>query len=316
MQNSPLVSIAMITYNGEKYLEEQLESIYAQTYKNIEVIVCDDNSSDKTTEILERFHLSHGLQYHINKQNLGINKNFAKAFSLCKGDFIAPSDQDDIWVKHKIKTLVNEIRENALIYSITTAIDENNKALPDFVFKKDAYIQGDNNLAFLFDNCVSGHTTMFIKELLPYMKEVPESMYPDWWSAFVASTYSSIIFIEEPLVLYRRHQEQATNEKKEQKNIFSRLTYKEIKKKAYIQQVITQLKAFMSLEILDKTTQEYIHSLITEFEKFNQLYYNKKLESLLQNKEEQLFAMHSSRIKKYTKKLSKGVWYYRSRLYI
>ena len=98
MINYPLISIAIATYNGEKYLEEQLDSIYAQTYKNIEVIVTDDCSSDKTVEILKKYYKSHGLKYVINETNLGFVKNFEKAISLCRGDYIALSDQDDIWL--------------------------------------------------------------------------------------------------------------------------------------------------------------------------------------------------------------------------
>ena len=101
MQNK-LVSIAMATYNGEKYLKEQLDSIYAQTYKDIEVIVCDDCSSDKTVEILDEYKEKYGLKYYINEKNLGFKKNFEKAISLCSGDFIALADQDDIWIENKI----------------------------------------------------------------------------------------------------------------------------------------------------------------------------------------------------------------------
>jgi len=316
MSKTPLVSIAMITYNGEKYLAQQLESIYAQSYKNIEVIVCDDGSTDKTIDILQAYKDSHDLKFHLNEVNLGINKNFAKAFSLCKGDFIAPSDQDDIWAENKIETLVNEIEGHALIYSITSAIDEEGNPLKDFAFKKDAYIQGSNKLAFLFDNCVSGHTTMFIKELLPFMKEIPKIVYPDWWSAFVASSYSSIKFLDTPLVSYRRHANQATHENNSSKSIFSFFKVKEQKRMAYIKEVKEQLKAFSSLSILNLQTKTYMQDLLKEFEKYDTLYYNKKLEKLLQEHEDELFAMHASRIKKYTKKLSKGIWYYRLRLYL
>lgn len=77
MQNK-LVSIAMATYNGEKYLKEQLDSIYNQTYKNIEVIVCDDCSSDKTVEILDEYKEKYGLKYYINEKNLGFKKTLKK----------------------------------------------------------------------------------------------------------------------------------------------------------------------------------------------------------------------------------------------
>lgn len=111
-----LVSIAMATYNGEKYLKEQLDSIYAQTYKNIEVIVCDDCSSDKTVEILDEYKEKYGLKYYINEKNLGFKKNFEKAISLCSGDFIALADQDDIWIESKIEIFLKSKGIDNLIY--------------------------------------------------------------------------------------------------------------------------------------------------------------------------------------------------------
>jgi hypothetical protein len=158
---------------------------------------------------------------------------------------------------------------------------------------------------------------MFIKELIPYMKEIPEVMYPDWWSAFVATTYGKIKFYNKPLVLYRRHSSQATkSSKKSRPSIITRLKNKEQKKKEYIYKMISQLEAFSTLSILQPEQKKYIDTLIKEFKKFESCYYNKKLESLLQQHEKELFEMHNSRIKKYTKKLSKGIWYYRLRLYI
>ncbi len=112
MKNS-LISIAMATYNGEKYLKDQLDSIYNQTYKNIEVIVTDDCSIDKIVEILEQYARFHGLKYTVNEENLG----FVKVISLCGGEYIALADQDDIWEKNKIEILVNEIGSNLLIHS-------------------------------------------------------------------------------------------------------------------------------------------------------------------------------------------------------
>ena len=105
------VSLAMTTYNGEKYLREQLDSIYNQTMVPDEVIVCDDNSKDGTVEILEEYHKAKGLKYYVNNPGLGVNKNFFKAISLCSCDYIALSDQDDVWFPVKIETLYYKMLE-------------------------------------------------------------------------------------------------------------------------------------------------------------------------------------------------------------
>lgn len=123
MINYPLISIAIATYNGEKYLKEQLDSIYAQTYKNIEVVVTDDCSTDKTVEILDKYAKTHGLKYFVNEKNLGFVKNFEKAMTLCKGKFVALADQDDIWEKNKIQILYGHIGDSLLIHSDASLID-------------------------------------------------------------------------------------------------------------------------------------------------------------------------------------------------
>lgn len=317
MNREQLVSVPIFTYNGAKFLTQQIESIYAQTYKNIEVIACDDGSSDDTVEILKKYHSSHGLKYYLHKENVGVNKNVSKALSMCKGDFIAPSDQDDIWKPEKIQTLIDNIQDNVLIYSLSTPIDEENKPLDNFSILKENYVQGNNNLAFLFSNCVSGHTIMFKSELLPLLSEIPQSIYPDWWIAFVASSYGKIAFIDKSLVYYRRHSAQLTKKMDKGKdNFFSRIKRKEKNKKKYIKTLIQQLAGFASLEVLDAKTSEYIKQLEIEFKKFFHTYYNKKLEQLLYTKEKELFTIQGKKLHKHKKRFSRGIWYYRARFYI
>ena len=108
-KQKPLISIALATYNGEKYLREFLDSIAYQTYKNIEIIACDDQSTDNTVKILEEYSKILNLRYYLNENRLGPVKNFEKALKLCSGRFIALADQDDIWLPEKIETLYNEI---------------------------------------------------------------------------------------------------------------------------------------------------------------------------------------------------------------
>ena len=108
----PLVSIAMATYNGEKYLSKQIDSLVNQSYKNIEIVVVDDCSSDDTINILETYEKNFPF-IHIHKQpsNNGVTKTFNNAINLCKGKYIATCDQDDIWELNKIEILVNAIEE-------------------------------------------------------------------------------------------------------------------------------------------------------------------------------------------------------------
>ena len=103
------LSIALTTYNGSRFLREQLDSIFGQTRVPDEVIVCDDHSTDDTVSILKEYADTYGLKYYVNDTSIGVNANFFRAISLCSGDYICICDQDDVWMKNKIEVLLNEI---------------------------------------------------------------------------------------------------------------------------------------------------------------------------------------------------------------
>ena len=103
------ISVALTTHNGDRFLREQLDSLYSQTMVPDEVVVCDDCSTDHTMEILDEYAVKYGLRYYRNEPALGVNANFFRAISLCDGDYVCICDQDDVWMPHKIKTLVEAV---------------------------------------------------------------------------------------------------------------------------------------------------------------------------------------------------------------
>src|ERR1700754_726282 len=118
MDEELLVSIALCTYNGEKYISQQLDSILRQTHRNLEIIIVDDCSADNTFNIVKRYSiLDSRIKCFRNEVNIGFNKNFEKAIKLATGDYIAISDQDDIWLPGKVELLLNNIGDNWLIFS-------------------------------------------------------------------------------------------------------------------------------------------------------------------------------------------------------
>lgn len=213
LQKNSLVSIALCTYNGEKYLPQQLASIINQTYANLEIIIIDDCSTDNTFELLMK--LTKGIpnvRIERNEQNLGFTKNFEKVISYCKGDFIAISDQDDIWDLEKIEILVNEIGENDLIFHDSLLIDEKGESIKNLrVSDKTEIYQGESNLYFLTSNCVSGHASMFRRALLNFILPFDKRFFYDWWIAFVATSVGTIKYIPKPLVSYRQHSNNITD---------------------------------------------------------------------------------------------------------
>lgn len=205
-----MVSIAIATYNGEKFLKQQLDSIYNQTYKDFEVVVCDDCSSDKTVEILKEYNSKYGLKYFINDENLGFVKNFEKAISQCSGQFIAFCDQDDIWLPEKIEILLNEIQDSLLIHSDAYIVDENEKIISQSYSKYAQKIFTKNTIELLFYNFVTGCTTMINRRLLDFSFPFPKDVIAhDWWFAFIATKLNSVKYYNKPLIKYRQHSSNA-----------------------------------------------------------------------------------------------------------
>ena len=207
-----LVSIALATYNGERFLSQQLDTLLSQTYKNIEIIACDDNSTDNTWLILQEYAEKNKLiKIFRNEGNLGFIKNFERAVKLCEGDFIAISDQDDLWQPEKIEKLTNAINNYSLIYSDSAFIDANNAFSGEKMGDTYSFVEGFDGRNFTLTNCVSGHASMFRRDLVPYILPFPACVDYDWWAAFVATTQNGLKYFDECLVSYRQHAESVTD---------------------------------------------------------------------------------------------------------
>lgn len=212
MDEKPLVSIALCTYNGERFLKEQLDSIVNQSYPNIELIVVDDCSSDNTLKILGEYAAKHQfIKVFSNTENLGYIRNFEKAMRLCNGPLIALSDQDDIWSLGKIEKQVQAIGNNMLIYHDSKFIDQQGNSLNKYMSDVMNLYRGDQPEVFLFFNCISGHSVLLKKELLDKMLPFPDAYFHDWWMGYVATNAGSIDYLSEALVKYRQHENADTN---------------------------------------------------------------------------------------------------------
>lgn len=203
-----LISIALATYNGEKFLTEFLDSVYSQSYQNIEVIAVDDCSTDGTAIILEKYKQTHGLKYEVNAKNLGFIKNFEKVLSLCTGEYIALADQDDIWFPEKLPTLLDNIGNNLLIHSDAVLIDaDKNVIASSFTKFSNKKVNQSSFKNLLLYNNVTGCTSMINRELIQIAMPFPDKiMYHDWWLALVAAKHESIKYLPQQLLYYRQHE--------------------------------------------------------------------------------------------------------------
>ena len=157
------VSVVMCTYNGARFLKEQLDSIINQTYPIYELIIIDDCSSDDTILILETYAKEKSfIKVFQNRKNLGINENFYSAMKLTTGDFIAVSDQDDIWELDKIQTQIQSIGDNLLSSGFSKPFISENHVKIHF----DTRIPNCSILRMMYVGVMPGHTMLIHRELL------------------------------------------------------------------------------------------------------------------------------------------------------
>lgn len=206
MQQLPLVSVVLATYNGERFLEAQLDSIVRQTYPNLEIIVVDDRSTDSTVAILDKYAERHSfLRVVVNETNLGYIRNFEKGMLLASGDLIALGDQDDIWHLDKLRILVDGLGDADVIYADSRLIDDHDQPI-GVNFSDIRQLQGfDSCLSFLIGNTVSGHGMLIKKELVHRSLPFPSSIPHDHWLCFVATFRQPVRYLPQVLVDYRQH---------------------------------------------------------------------------------------------------------------
>ncbi len=209
------ISVVLCSYNGSRYIEEQLQTILNQTYPISELIVVDDASTDSTVNIVSKIaERDARIQLYRNETNIGYTKNFEKAILLTSTDLIAIADQDDIWVNTKIERMVASFKqESALIYCDSVRFVKNIPVNP-VPNKKNKRMQGHDPKTLAIFNTVSGHAMIFRKKLLSSAIPFPQKIYYDWWLAIVGMCNGGIDFLPEILVFQRAHDQNATIQNK------------------------------------------------------------------------------------------------------
>jgi hypothetical protein len=211
-RDEPLISVALCTFNGATHLPQQLDSLLAQTYRQWEVVAVDDCSTDDTLAILQDYERRDSrIRVFANTANLGFSRNFALAITQCRGDFIAPCDQDDLWLPEKLQQQLLAIGACSMAYCDSILIDAAgkplDKAMSDWWRMQDI----DDPLYLILENCVSGHAMLFRRDLLGAALPMPAGMFHDWWLAAVAASQAGIAYLPLPLVQYRQHDRTVTN---------------------------------------------------------------------------------------------------------
>lgn len=207
LESFPLISVALCVYNGERYLREQLDSTLAQTGVRLEVVAVDDGSTDGSVALLREYETRDSrLRVIVNPENLGPRRSFEKAMALGSGEFIAACDQDDIWEPGKLARLIEVIGDHDLAYCDSVFVDATGEATGRHMSDcKGGMMHGRAPLRFVFGNSVSGHATLLRRSLFDASRPFPEGVYHDWWLAMSAAMRGGIVYLDEPLVRFRRH---------------------------------------------------------------------------------------------------------------
>lgn len=214
MNDNIQIDILLATYNGEKYLKCQLDSILNQTHKNIRLLINDDCSTDNTRAILKEYEeKDNRIKVKYNEKNLGYVKNFEDLLKRVENKYFALSDQDDFWKEEKIEKSLNKLLEEDadLVFTDLEPVDEKlNTITPSMV----RFMQMDKNIkkhqdykVVFLRNCVTGCTILSKKELINEYIPIPtkEPMVHDWWMALIISQIGKITFLDEPTIKYRQH---------------------------------------------------------------------------------------------------------------
>lgn len=212
------ISIALCTYNGDRYVEEQLDSFLAQSRMPDELVVCDDGSQDNTIEIVSRFaeRATFPVRLFVNDSNLGSTKNFERAIGQCNGDLIALADQDDVWFPDKLELsgqLLEQCPEVMGVFSDAVLTGGELESLGDNLWdaagfdreRRRRFRAGDAFSVLLQRQIVTGATFVFRSAYRDLVLPIPEYVVHDAWIAFLLAGVGTLDFIEEPLMYYRQH---------------------------------------------------------------------------------------------------------------
>ncbi|MBB1581046.1 glycosyltransferase family 2 protein [Serratia sp. OS31] len=209
--------VVVCTYNGERYVLEQLASIVSQTIPPQRIIISDDGSTDNTLPLIARFAATTPVPLDVRPRTVGPKgpaHNFLHALSLSSAPYVFLSDQDDVWMADKIEhylRAVNDVSDDSqplLVFSDAELVDSELKPLHSS-FLQNERLDPAQQLAFsriTFQNCIQGATVMVNRVLLEKLKPANHMMMHDWWLGMIAAAFGQLVFIPKPLIKYRQHE--------------------------------------------------------------------------------------------------------------
>jgi len=212
------VSVCMATFNGAKFIEQQIQSILKQLSPDDEIIISDDGSTDSTAEIINGFN-DVRIQFFLNTGKKGVAGNFENALTKATGEYIFLSDQDDVWLDKKISTIITELQKYDCVLHNGHLIDGKGDFLNNDLFS--IYNTRSGYCANLIRNTYVGCCMAFRSDLLKSILPIPDKItMHDMWIGLLAEKLRKTKIISDNLILYRRHGNNASSTSK--KSTYSR----------------------------------------------------------------------------------------------
>ncbi|MGO2763738.1 MAG: glycosyltransferase family 2 protein [Pseudolactococcus laudensis] len=207
------VNIVLSTYNGARFLAEQLESIQKQTFTDWQLLIRDDGSTDITPQIIAEFVKADPRIHFINehdRQNFGVIKNFFTLVKYEKADYYFFSDQDDVWLPDKMATMLDEVihhdkSQPLMIYMDLSVVDQNLNVTHPSMIRSQSHHANTTLLAELTENTVTGGVAMINHALAEKWEDTDDVIMHDWYLALLATATGKLVYIDKPGELYRQH---------------------------------------------------------------------------------------------------------------
>lgn len=201
-----MISVCLTTYNGEKYIEEQLSSILAQLRPDDEIIVSDDNSEDATLAVIERMHSKQIKVLTHKEEHYGYTRNFENALKHASGDVVFLSDQDDVWMPDKVEKCLEALSRASLVVSDAQIVDaQGNELFPSFYALRRPYASFVGNVVkFGYLGCCMCMKREVLERALPFPPNNRLCTHDNWIFLVAAFFYNTKI-LNLPLIKYRRH---------------------------------------------------------------------------------------------------------------
>lgn len=208
------VNIVLSTYNGAKFLAEQIESIQKQTFTDWQLLIRDDGSTDETPQIIQQFATSDKRIKFINadnRENFGVIKNFFTLVKFELADYYFFSDQDDVWLPNKMATMLDEAQKYdqakpLMVYMDLSVVDQNLVVTQPSMIQSQSHHANTTLLPELTENTVTGGVSMINQALASRWQSTEQIIMHDWYLALLATAIGELVYIDQPGELYRQHE--------------------------------------------------------------------------------------------------------------